>query len=172
MLFYMNGIEVIEKRHKKYEECENDIDFDVVMARYIINTLGCRPPYMDSMGENFTVCTSKEKLFEAGKLFYKVFYGNLNLTGPCSEITKLDLSYDETDFDQLKDDQIELRMYFMSKAYKEIQQVRAYGLTSLFGNIGGFVGLLLGYALVHLPGSIHATFKYLGLQILGGEYYK
>ena len=172
MRFDMKGMEVLEKRHKKYDECENDMDFDVIMARNIMNTLGCRPPYMDSMGENFTECTSKEKLYVAGKLFYKVFYGNLNLTGPCSEITKLDLSYEETDFDQLQDNEIELRMYFISKAYKEIRQVRAYGLTSLFGNVGGFVGLLLGYALVHLPGSIHATFKYLGLQIFRGKDYK
>ena len=80
MLFYMSGMEVLEKRHKRYEECENDIDFDAVMARHIMKTLGCRPPYMDSMGENFTVCTSKTKLYEAGKLFYEVCYGNLKLS--------------------------------------------------------------------------------------------
>ena len=165
----MKGMEVLEKRHKKYEECEGDIDFDNVISRHILNTLGCRPPYMDSIGMNFPVCTCKTRLFEAGKLFYKVFYGKSDLKGPCSEISKLDLSYEETDFDQLHDKQIELRLYFLSKEYKEIRQVRAYGLMLLFGNVGGFVGLSLGYALVHLPGSIHATVKYLGLQIFGGK---
>ena len=94
------------------------------------------------------------------------------MTSPCSEITKLDLSYEETDFDQLQDNKIELRKYFMSKEYKEIRKVRAYGLMSLFGNVGGFVGLLLGYALVHLPGSIHAILKYLGLKIFRDKYKK
>ena len=88
------------------------------------------------------------------------------MTDPCSEIRQLDISYEETDSDEPADDQISLKFYFVAKGFKEIRQVAAYGLMSLFGNVGGFVGLLLGYALIHLPGSIHATLKYLHREIV------
>ena len=166
MRFYMKGMEVVEKRHKRYEECVDDTDFDDAMARHMMNTLRCRPPYMNSNWGNFNVCTEQKKLYEAGGLFFKGFYGNSNLTEPCSEIRQLDISYEETDSDEPADDQISLKFYFVAKGYKEIRQVAAYGLMSLFGNVGGFVGLLLGYAMVHLPGSIHATLKYLRREIV------
>ena len=35
--------------------------------------------------------------------------------------------------------------------YLEIKQIRAYTFSSLVGNIGGYMGLFLGYAILNFP---------------------
>ena len=42
-------------------------------------------------------------------------------------------------------------MTYPSQEYKEIEQVRAYDVQSLVGNVGGYMGLFLGYAILHFP---------------------
>ena len=37
------------------------------------------------------------------------------------------------------------------KGYLEIVQERAYTFTTLVGNVGGYMGLFLGYAILHFP---------------------
>ena len=38
--------------------------------------------------------------------------------------------------------------------FKEIRQIRKYSVQSLVGNLGGYIGLCLGYALLNLPSVI------------------
>ena len=52
-------------------------------------------------------------------------------------------------------------MTYPSQEYKEIEQVRAYDVQSLVGNVGGYIGLFLGYALRELP-----TFLLLGYNAI------
>ena len=42
----------------------------------------------------------------------------------------------------------ELALTINTDGFKEIKQNRAYNLENLIGNVGGYVGLLLGYALL------------------------
>lgn len=44
-----------------------------------------------------------------------------------------------------------LAMHFVMKGYLEIRQERAYTFTTLVGNAGGYMGLFLGYAILHFP---------------------
>ena len=44
-----------------------------------------------------------------------------------------------------------LGMQFVMKGYLEIKQEQAYTFTSLVGNVGGYMGLFLGYAILHFP---------------------
>ena len=41
-----------------------------------------------------------------------------------------------------------------SSTYREIREVKAFGLLSMFGNIGGYIGIFIGYALLNLPDVI------------------
>ena len=166
MRFYMKGMEVLEKSHKRYEECEEHIAFDDSLITNITKTLQCRPPYWDLVGQSYPVCTTKEKLSIAARMFTKMFCASSGLLGPCSEIRSVDFDYQETDDDKWQEEGlIALRVYYVSKQYKEIRQIRAYGLMSLFGNVGGFVGLLLGYALVHVTDSVRNVLKYLEKRV-------
>ena len=161
----MKGMEVIKKCHKRYEECDEDMQYDESVMRHIMKILQCRPPYWNSIATNFSTCTSQEKLEQAGILFFSILYGDRSIISPCSEIKDVNLDYIETEDDYLGEGLSSFRFYFDSKEYKEIRQVRAYGLMALFGNVGGFVGILLGYAFVQIPGFAHSTLVMLNMGI-------
>ena len=39
----------------------------------------------------------------------------------------------------------------LMKKYLEIKQIKAYTFTNLVGNVGGYIGLFLGYAILNTP---------------------
>ena len=40
---------------------------------------------------------------------------------------------------------------FVNSDFKEVQQVKAFGIESLVGNVGGYIGLFLGLSIIQLP---------------------
>ena len=48
----------------------------------------------------------------------------------------------------------QLQLIFKSGIYKEIYHVRAFDVESLVGNMGGYVGLFLGFAFWQAPEAI------------------
>ena len=40
---------------------------------------------------------------------------------------------------------------YRQTTFREIKQVQAYDFDSLVGNVGGYMGLFLGYAILNLP---------------------
>ena len=82
-----------------------------------------------------------------------------NYTHACRSVQKILYSYQE--FGWLKDyrqewldefDRIfEVVMEFPDGAYMEIRQIRAYSIEDLVGDIGGYLGLFLGFALLQIP---------------------
>lgn len=45
--------------------------------------------------------------------------------------------------------------------FKEIKQIRAYDPESLYGDIGGYMGLLLGYSILNLPSMIAVCYGFI-----------
>ena len=54
------------------------------------------------------------------------------------------------------------------KRYLEIKQIRAYSFSSLVGNVGGYMGLFLGYAILNFPSLLlklfNSTKNVIGMQ--------
>ena len=48
-------------------------------------------------------------------------------------------------------DIFEVTLEFMGDTYMEIEQVRSYGLQDVVGDIGGYLGLFLGFSLLQIP---------------------
>ena len=42
-------------------------------------------------------------------------------------------------------------MMFRQTRFREVEQIRAYDFESLVGNVGGYIGMFLGYAISNLP---------------------
>ena len=58
----------------------------------------------------------------------------------------LESSYDESYFN--------FEVIHRQTQFKEIRQIRAYDVESLYGDIGGYMGLLLGYSVLNFPAMI------------------
>ena len=165
MRFYLKGMEVLIRRHKPYQECQEEVSYDEWLVKHIVGTIQCRPPYWSVPGE-YPICQSKEDLYMVQKLFGEIFYGTKELKPPCNEISKLDIEYEEQDpATDVLDNQTSLTVFFRSNRYKEIIQIRAYTFMSLIGNVGGFIGLLLGCALVQIPGALRTIYNILKTKV-------
>ena len=162
MRFYLKGMEVLRKRHKSDETCQDDMPYDDWIRYHIINEVGCRPPYWHQTATSMPFCDTKEKLQEVQSMFWSYFYGIKEAKSPCTEIKKLDLEYEEPEDDQfVSAGSSMISWYYRPNSYKEIKQMRAYTGMMLLGNIGGFLGLLLGYALIQIPSDlVHLFFKF------------
>ena len=91
---------------------------------------------------------------------------------PCVSIQKILYAYEE--YDDLEDwtygwmnetnDIFEIILEFMGDTYMEIEQVRSYGFQDVVGDIGGYLGLFLGFSLLQIPQIINAIMS--GIEIL------
>ena len=48
---------------------------------------------------------------------------------------------------------------FPELSYKEIDQVKNYDMESLIGNIGGYIGLFLGYSITAIPFMVQKGYR-------------
>ena len=79
---------------------------------------------------------------------------------PCYQATNL-VSYEQSvipsvkDFDFLSSTnsgmKVKIQIEYAMKSYKKATNNRSFGILSLWSQIGGFVGMFLGYSLLQLP---------------------
>ena len=50
-------------------------------------------------------------------------------------------------------------LQFLEPNFKEIKQVKAFGIESLVGNVGGYIGLFLGYSFLQLPNFLLSVYQ-------------
>ena len=150
MKLQLKAMDVIVRRFKPEEQCIQKNDYDNWFVQHIVHSTKCKPQYLNLAG-NLSICKNAEQLMLIQNDIWDSFYGNTPATPPCTEIKFLDLEYDEYDNDNIDMANIDFYLVFRDTVYKEIRQVRAYTIKMLVADVGGYVGLLLGYALVKLP---------------------
>ena len=162
--FYLKDMEVLRKRQKTDDIClEKDMmQIDDWLTHHIMDQVKCRPPYWNDQtisNSTFPVCDTNEKLQEAVRHFFNFFYGSKEKYTPCTEIMKLGIDYEEPEYDTLKEDTTRISWYYRTNTFKEIRQMRAYTGMMLLGNVGGFFGVLLGYAFVQVPSLLNIIIR-------------
>ena len=84
----------------------------------------------------------------------------LDYTPPCRSVTNLPFSFQEIDENLSRDPAyFRISMTSADTTFKNIEHLVEYTGQNLVGNIGGYLGLILGYALVHLPMSLYRILK-------------
>ena len=56
---------------------------------------------------------------------------------------------------------------YLQSSFLEIKQVKEYGFESLVGNVGGYVGMFLGYALLSFPEYLLKLHEYVKICFSG-----
>ena len=165
--FILKSMEVLHRRNKALKPCKYYSDYDESFKTDMMQKAGCRPPYWTN-DKNLPVCTSKEKMkVFASDIYLEGMFGQEDpkyIPNPCVDLQKLTYTYDENDMtlqqskiyvprlEISENDSIMVIMIdFMEKNFKEIKQVNAFGIESLIGNVGGYIGLFLGFSIIQLP---------------------
>ena len=153
------AIEILHKRQGAEMPCdENNHDNDHEYKKAVIKKVGCIPSFWKSLIHdeinNLPPCTKTSKYQEISNLLPGV-QNNKNIrngtklyTQPCYEmmITVTTTSrYEYTIFDEEKP-HISCIFYFEADRFKEIHNHQAFNLAEMWSQIGGFVGIFLGYS--------------------------
>ena len=136
--FKIDSIEIIRRRSKPNKRCFGDARYyDELLLKHLIKKTGCRPPYYNFQDED-PVCNTNDELAVFDTMNFA--YGNFSL--PCEEMSQVSFKL----LDYGSDDRFGL--YCLQIAYPEkmkiITQQQAIDLHALIGNIGGYIGLILG----------------------------
>ena len=71
---------------------------------------------------------------------------------PCKSIESLNYDYSETKgISQDNPSKFMVLVHFPNLKYRQITHVQEYDTESLVGNIGGYIGLFLGYSRINFP---------------------
>ena len=168
MRFILQNMEILRRRSKKENSCLKG-NYDRKIMETVIEDSGCRP------GMWFT--NRSEPLCRTKKSFQKLYANNIDqlyrldkkkkYLEPCLDIQKLQIDFVEEDNPPSvkgvseidKEGWLILEYVITITKFKEIKQVRKYSEQSLVGNLGGYIGLCLGYAILNLPTMILEIWK-------------
>ena len=153
MRFKIQKLEVMKHRKTRNYNCNMKMEEnDKMRIRNMFEDIGCKPPWYKE-NEFVPVCKNKEKI----KAFLKL--NPTRYVPPCQSIYKILETYHEfeiiEDFKQEWLNEVyslfEVMLEFQDGTYMEIRQIRAYPIQALVGDIGGYLGLFLGFALLQIP---------------------
>ena len=171
--FALKNMEVVRKRDKSNRKCVNLENYDASLKESIYLEIGCRPHYVNSSKVK-QICNSQNKTKELAKRNQEAFFRLPNAKNdvpPCKEIQKLqvefsmkttNMTYSEENPDMKKfivekettlksnDTWFEIVFEIQTDTFKEIKQKRAYSEQSLIGNLGGYLGIFIGFSLLDL----------------------
>ena len=165
--FFINSMDVIRRRPTFYSHCHKDWKRDDELILYeLIKTMNCKPPHWKfPYLEDFNDCNNTEKMKEAQIPEVDVVDVDFlkRFPQPCDQVQTVTFNVKDIPRNLTNDKQelrAELYIQFNSPNYKEIRHIRALDFESLIGNMGGYVGLFLGFAVWQVP---------YGIQILSNK---
>ena len=136
----------------------------------VINKTSCVPPYwkpaIQDMPE-FEVCTSQMQLHTLYK--YTTEWENVMAqhSQPCIDMYNIvGWNWQDVEGTQ-KSDEIQIKFYYHEQYYQELEYLPDFDLETFISNIGGFVGIFLGYSLMQFPELIgNVISNYWGFALL------
>ena len=164
--FKMRDMEVLRRRQKRGSACLEVHDYDEKKKEDMMLEVGCRPYFWNHSTIDKICKTQKETqglMSRNAEIFYRLNQKETDIP-PCTEIQKLQIDHNirttkmafvEEQTKKRKENirnetWFEIRLEIQTDTFKEIRQKRAYTPQSLVGNLGGYLGLFIGFTLLDL----------------------
>ena len=163
---HIRRIEILRKRSNAVKSCNESIyNNDELYKREVVKEVGCIPSYWKRFfeNENSPNCTTKAQFDRLTNMLPMMFENTNLLNGsklyvqPCNEM-KILTSINKRN-ERLFDNRLWLGFYYDSDEYIEIQNNEAYTSYDLWSQIGGIVGIFLGYSILQVNYSIYHSFS-------------
>ena len=153
----VTNMKVIRRRMTNKTPCNKEwkTDDEKILTR-IMNKVGCEPPHW-KLHSHFPTCDTMEKMKSSSIPPAFNLDTNLlkNLDSPCHQIYVIthDSVRKETTYWKQRRKNVTrmIKFDFRMRYYEEISHIRLYDAESLVGNVGGYIGLFLGFALWQVP---------------------
>ena len=156
--FKISQVQQLRKRSKRSKTsarpCQEDLfDFDRFYKKSIINDIGCIPPYWMkrlSTHDQLEVCASPQQLKNA----YLEIKDQSRIRDlkelPCNKMLLLSIDFINSEPSPRPKD-IAIKFTFTESTYEEIKYNKMMGFEGWLFNVGGFVGIFLGYSMLQVP---------------------
>ena len=140
---------------RKRSECNSTMqDYDTFLTNQVINKTKCIPPYWIEIIQHKTglnICTSQNQLQMTEKYirdWKNVLEGS---SRPCIDMYNI-VGWNWLDpVGTQKADESEIKFYYQEQYYQELKYLPDFDLETFISNIGGFVGIFLGYSMMQFP---------------------
>ena len=173
--FKMRDMEVLKRRQKRGSACLEVHDYDEKKKEDMMLEVGCRPYFWNHSTIDKICKTEKEMqglMSRNAEIFYRLNQKESDIP-PCTEIQKLQIDHNvkttnmtfaeehtkQKNVDVGNETWFEIRLEIQTDTFKEITQKRAYTPQSLVGNLGGYLGLFIGFTLLDLLKSLLAMYS-------------
>ena len=163
----VNHIKLIKRRHSSNQKCNQHLhNDDNRFLKEASKILGCIPIFWRDITEswkrlsNFSYCTDPRNYtfyhstlgqrFDTRYLVYKEY------DPPCSKmLVTYDISTREDEnfmreYLKIEGDLL-IKIIYRSDEYEYIKNLQKFDEESLFSQVGGFIGIMLGASLLHIP---------------------
>ena len=163
-MIYLSNIEILTGRNPSVMECINEPEYDKKIMTNIVSQVGCVPPYWNITGE-FPSCQTQNQLSQISQVTWDNFFTNDRNLQPCTKVGKINAEFLDTknSWNIMNDtDHLLFQVFFREQYFQKQTMKREYAAKTMFGDIGGVVGILLGYSLINMPGLIitfYSSFK-------------
>ena len=152
--FKLSECKRIKRRVDSNVPCSVNIkNYDQFFQQKVADYLGCVPIYFKqavAKQANIEECNSKSKLMEA-QYIIKNFERFLNgIEKPCDEMLVLTIESVNNNPNPKPND-IAIEFIYSENVYEEIEYIKAIKFDSWLSNVGGFVGIFLGYSMMQFP---------------------
>ena len=117
---------------------------------------GCLPQFMNINNTNLPSCRTENQIIEAYDALKEYFANRDDYVEDicCRHLAKVDHDYWEYDTVGDESDYFTIKINYIDSKYREVKEIKAFTIYSLFGNIGGYVGIFIGYAFFQIPGIL------------------
>ena len=159
--FKISQIKQLRKRSDSSNPCSKQVDdYDKYYQQQISKKLGCVPPYWKQMMPNeelFEECVTSAKLGEAHRIISDPKTVLEFAEIPCNEMILLSID-SINDEPTPKPNGMSMAFFYTEKTYEEIRYSRLMGFESWLSNVGGFIGIFLGYSILQIPEILSFVF--------------
>ena len=146
---------VVRKRSVKEEPCLKDIDdYDLYLQSGVSKKIGCIPPFWSFRLKgilHLEECTSLESLREVNAIISDIHKGLIvDFEPPCLDMFN-SVVWNWVENHTMCEKCIDLEVAYLDKYYEEIKQLTALSFEDFISNLGGFIGIFLGYSMMQIP---------------------
>ena len=156
---------VLRKRSIQTDPCNKMIDDHDQFLLKSVNTISdCIPPYWRSMigtPSDLEECRSPEQLKNVNDIIkdYKTILEKSET--PCLDMFSSVLWQRVRSQDaKICQKCISLEIVYLDKYYEKIKVLKSFGLEDFISNLGGFIGIFLGYSMMQIPRFIGMSTAY------------
>jgi hypothetical protein len=155
--FYVRGMNVFQYRYKsRHNNCfQKWQEYDTRILEKHIKYVGCRTPDTNTK-HDWPICESKEKMKEAR------YHLRTGAVQPCREIESINYQIGESDGSFIRNgfkNWVAIAIQVSNPRFKLTIQKKEVDFQTLVGNVGGYIGIFLGFAVPQIPDTLLETLK-------------